>query len=94
MFHVREKDKQCTFISLIYSNYIILYMFRTNKFIIRRLFLCTQHTVFLMHLWNVQRVSGWIPHRYMRNTVCCLYINNLLVMNLVVRNMQGINVSQ
>jgi len=35
-----------TFFSLIYFNYTVLYMFQTNKFIIRRLLLYVQHIVF------------------------------------------------
>ena len=34
------------FISFICFNYTVLYMFRTNKFFIRRLFLDTQNLVF------------------------------------------------
>jgi len=33
------------------------------------------------------RVSRWTPHRCIRNTVCCMYRNSLLIMNLLVRNM-------
>jgi len=46
-----RKTNKMLLISLIYSNLIIFYMFRTNKFIIWRLFLYMQHTVFLTHLW-------------------------------------------
>ena len=31
-------------------------------------------------------VRGYTPLRYMRNTICCVYRNNLLVLNLFVRN--------
>ena len=39
------------FMSFICFNYTILYMFRTNKFIIRRLLLYTQHLAFSMHVY-------------------------------------------
>jgi len=46
---VCEKDEQdAHFFLLIYSNLIIVYMYRTNKFIIRRLILYLQHTAFHM----------------------------------------------
>ena len=52
--YVCEQDQQdAHFISFICFNYTVLYMFRTNKFIIRRLLLYTQHIAFSMHVCDV-----------------------------------------
>ena len=49
-----EKDKQdAHFISFICSSYTIFYMFRTNKFIIRRFLLCKQRIVFSGYMYDV-----------------------------------------
>jgi len=65
LLYICENDQiDAHFFSLIYFSYTFLYMFRTNKLIIRRLLL-------YMH----------------ENTICCIYRSDLLVMNLLVRNM-------
>jgi len=46
-------QQDARFISFICFNYTIIYMFRTNKFIIRRLFLLTPHMAFSMHVYDV-----------------------------------------
>ena len=52
--YVTKTNKMHTLFSLIYFNKTILYMFRTKKFIVSRLFLYTQHTVIpmLKLYWN------------------------------------------
>jgi hypothetical protein len=61
--NICEKDQQdAHFISFIYFNYTILYMFRANKIFIRRLLLYTQHIAFSTH-FNVlatrRHIHAW-----------------------------------
>ena len=51
--YVRMTNQMHTFISFICFNYAVLYMFRTNKSIIRRLLLYKQHIAFSMHVYDV-----------------------------------------
>jgi len=57
----RENDQQdAHFISFICFNYTILYMFRTNKFKIRRLPLYTQHTGISMHVCDIWSLTQYV----------------------------------
>ena len=73
--HICERDQQDShFISCICFNYTILYMFRTNKFIIRMLLLYKQRLYIL-----------YTHGKYYMLLV--LYRSNLLMINFLVRNM-------
>jgi hypothetical protein len=52
---------------LIYSNYTVLYMFRRNKFIIRKSIVCTR-SIYYFHA----------EITYIKNDVKCLYIYNII----------------
>jgi hypothetical protein len=52
--YVRKTNKMQLNLNIFQLNYL-LYFIPTNKFLIRKLFLYTQHTVFLMHLWVSSR---------------------------------------
>jgi hypothetical protein len=68
-------NKMHTLFPVICFNYTILYTFRTNKSIIRRLPGYTDQT----------------SYTCMENAICCVYISNLLMMNLFIRNMTETN---
>jgi hypothetical protein len=56
--YICEQDQQdAHLISFICFSYTVLYMFRTNKFIVRRLLLYTRLIVLSMHVYDVWSVT-------------------------------------